>query len=342
MEKIEVINLMNSNPTKNKLNKIKIFKMIGIILLTLLIILLIFNNLELYLKTKVLKKENELLDKEKESFINITKNIIQGKNNNIEEDGKIFEKYKYLKEYKLYRLLCPKEVIGKKKILLGEPYNASYVLLDDLFGIKIAYSFGIGNYISFDKALADKGIDIYMYDHTIQKLPYENPKFHWKKIGVTSESKKNSNMKTLFDFMKENGHLKEKNMILKIDVEASEWDVFQDITPKILNQFKYIIMEFHFYNIKENFNLYLESLEKLMKDHQIFHLHCCNCKSILDLGGENPICQVIEVSYIKREGNQFKKDKSNYPIKGLDFKICPKSPSLDKENIILKFCDNLY
>ena len=39
-----------------------------------------------------------------------------------------------------------------------------------------------------------------------------------------------------------------------------------------------------------------------MKAHQIFHIHCCNCLPILDLGGENPICQVIEVSYIKREG----------------------------------------
>ena len=239
----------------------------------------------------------------------------------------------------MYRLLCPKEVIGKKKVLVGEPYDAGYVLLDDLLDIKIAYSFGIGYTISFDKALADKGIDVYMYDHTIQKLPYENPKFHWKKIGITSESKKNFNMKTLIDLMKENGHLEEKNMILKIDVEGSEWEVFQELTPDIFNQFKYITMELHFSKINENFDLYLECLKKLMKDHQIFHIHCCNCDTLLDLGGENPICKVIEVSYIKREGNQFKKDESNYPIKGFDYQICPKKPSLDKENNIMKYCD---
>ena len=107
-------------------------------------------------------------------------------------------------------------------------------------------------------------------------------------------------------------------MIFKIDVEASEWEVFQELTPEIFNQFKYIVMELHLYKIDINYDLYLECLTKLMKDHQVFHIHCCNCGTLLNLGGENPICEVIEVSYIKKEGNQFKKDESIYPIKGFD------------------------
>jgi hypothetical protein len=100
-------------------------------------------------------------------------------------------------------------------------------------------------------------------------------------------------------------------------------------------------LELHFWLKIEQFDLYLDTLKKLLKDHQIFHIHYCNCSTFLDLGGENPICQVIEVSYIKREGNQFKKDESIYPIKGFDYKICPHKPSLDKENNILKYCDNV-
>ena len=34
-------------------------------------------------------------------------------------------------------------------------------------------------------------------------------------------------MKTLYEFIKENGHSKEVNMILKIDIESYEWEVFQ-------------------------------------------------------------------------------------------------------------------
>lgn len=86
-------------------------------------------------------------------------------------------------------MLFPKEVIGKNKILAGDYGDGGYVILDDLTNIKIVYSFGISNLISFDKFLAEKGIDMYMYDHTINKLIFENPKFHWKKIGITNLKK---------------------------------------------------------------------------------------------------------------------------------------------------------
>ena len=335
MKKVEVIDIVEKKnnfinldtKAKQKLNhRINI-----IILLIIFIIVLFFNDLILYTKTKVFNQETKL--------INITNKFIQDKIK-LDKDREIFEKYKFEKEYKLYRLLCPKEVIGKKKILFGEARDGAYVLLDDLSDIKIAYSFGISNMVHFDQALADKGIDVYMYDHTINRLPYKNPKFHWKKIGITCKSKRSAYLKTLIDLMKENGHLQEKNMILKMDIEYNEWEVLNELTPNILNQFKYILLELHFYLKIENFDFYLDILKKLLKDHQIFHIHCCNCASILDLGGENPICRAIEVSYIKREGNQFKKDESNYPIKGFDYQICPHMPSLDKENNILKYCDN--
>ena len=40
-----------------------------------------------------------------------------------------------------------------------------------------------------------------MYDHTINRLPYENPKFHWQKIGIASESRKTFKKKSLRYFL---------------------------------------------------------------------------------------------------------------------------------------------
>ena len=179
----------------------------------------------------------------------------------------------------------------------------------------------ISNIISFDKDLADRGIDIFMYDHTIDKLPFNHSKFHWKKIGLTSEFKKYENMKTLYELLKENGHLNEKNMILKIDIESNEWDILNEIQDNILNQFKYIVLELHFIK-EEEYELYFNCLKKLL-----FEI------------GENPICNVLEISYIIKEGNQFHKDNSKYPIKGFDYKICPEKENINKEHIILQFCD---
>ena len=149
---------------------------------TILYILLIIFIKFLILYIVYLKFENIKLSKENRLFMNdkikLKKDIENIKNNTL-NIGNYF-----------YRLLCPKEVIGKKKVLFGVYGDGGYVLLDDLTDIKVAYSFGISNIVSFDKALADKGIDIYMYDHTIRGLPYNNPKFHWKKIGLAGEAKK--------------------------------------------------------------------------------------------------------------------------------------------------------
>ena len=65
----------------------------------------------------------------------------------------------------IYHLLCPKEVVGKKRVLAGpDREGGTYVMLDDFEDIKIVYSLGIDDNIDFDKAIADKGIDVYMYD----------------------------------------------------------------------------------------------------------------------------------------------------------------------------------
>lgn len=148
----------------------------------------------------------------------------------------------------IYHLISPKEVLHKKRILLGSKIDGSYVLLDDLNNIKFAYSFGIDHNTIFDEALADKGIDVYMYDHTINKLPYENPRFHWKKIGICGKNKNHTNLKDLETIIKENGHNNQNNMILKIDVTYGEWDSLIDVYEKILNQFRFILIEYHFKN----------------------------------------------------------------------------------------------
>ena len=141
------------------------------------------------------------------------------------------------KSYCIYHLISTKDVLNKKRVLIGEKRDGSYLLLDDFNNVHIAYSFGISINVDFDKALADRGIDVYMYDHTINSLPFENPKFHWKKIGICGKSRANVNLKTLEKLIDENGHKNEKNMILKMDIEHWEWESLVDISEETLNQF---------------------------------------------------------------------------------------------------------
>jgi hypothetical protein len=237
----------------------------------------------------------------------------------------------------IYHLILPKEVVGKKRILLGEKKDGCYVLLDDFENIKYAYSFGIDRNIIFDKALADKGIDIYMYDHTINSLPYENPRFHWKKIGLCGMRVPNQNMKNLEQLIAENGHNKEKNMILKMDIEHWEFESLIDLKEETLNQFKYIAIEYHFRDqIKyKNNNLYYNTLKKIAKTHQAFYARCNGDKGNIVQFGFNRICHIIEVSYIIKKDNNFRKDKAVYPLYEFDYSV-PKKGKLEMNLNILK------
>lgn len=175
-----------------------------------------------------------------------------------------------------------------------------------------------------------------MYDHTINKLPFENPKFHWKKIGLCGKKNSEQNMKTLNDFIKENGHLKESNMILKIDVESYEWEVFKYLPYNIFRQFKYIVGEFHFSDPEiEYYNI----LKRILITHRIFHVHCNNCGEMINLKGLK-ICQVLEISFIKKEGYKFTKDNNIYPIEGLDYQNCGGEDLNYIINLFNKFTNN--
>ena len=245
----------------------------------------------------------------------------------------------------IYHLLVPKKVIGKERILCGEKKDGSYVLLNDFKNIKIAYSFGISKMIQFDKFLADKGIDVYMYDHTINSLPYNNIKFHWKKIGITGKQKNKRLLKSLEELIIENGHSSEENMILKIDIEHAEWESLIDLSSKILRQFKYILIEYHFIEdrISNETLLYYNVIKKLNETHQPFYLRCHNQYLIVNFGN-NRFCRYLEVSYVIKKDNEFTRDPTVYPIKEFDLydfsKYIPKKGEMNLN--ILKLFDNTY
>ena len=243
-------------------------------------------------------------------------------------------------QYCIYHLISPKKVIGKNRILLGAKADGCYVLLDDFENIKIAYSFGISINIQFDKALADMGIDIYMYDHTINSLPYQNNRFHWKKIGLCGKNRNRTDLRTLQELLQENGHIHENNMILKMDIEKWEWESLNTLNEEILKKFKYIAIEYHFddESIRDNKNLYYNVLKKISKTHQSFYARCNGDRSRKINFGHNRICHILEVSYIIKKDNVFTKDETIYPIYEFDYSK-PSKGLLETNLNVLKLFD---
>jgi hypothetical protein len=217
------------------------------------------------------------------------------------------EKIKTTPTYKrcagIISLLSPMDVKDGKFVRIGRSFDGGYIMLDNFQTEKIdaAYSYGINNDVSWDEDIANRGIDVFMFDHTIEQLPKHHPKFHFFKIGLTGH-KKGANLNTLEECIAKNGHTRCRNLIMKMDIEGCEWDVFKEISADVLNQFSQIVVEFHnlssaVYDQKES--LITDVLKKINQTHQSIHVHANSALFPLWVG-DLVIPELLEVTYIRR------------------------------------------
>ena len=215
------------------------------------------------------------------------------------------------KEYykRLKQVLKIKKAKDMSLVRVGlQERDGGYLMLNSVASCgNVAYSFGICNDVSWDSTMAGLGYDVYMYDHTIEKLPYELPKFHFYKEGISGKDEQDSPLKTLDYYIKKNGHSENNNMILKMDVEGAEWDFLETVNSNTLQKFDQIVFELH--NIVQAGwgDRILDLLTKLNKTHQLVHLHGNNSGYLITI--DNQIFpNVLEATYVLKDKYQFVED----------------------------------
>ena len=217
------------------------------------------------------------------------------------------------------------ELLPLKKLAAGEgslyrtghDNDGGYIMRDRLLETKVAYSFGISDDVSWDKFMADKGFDVYMYDHTIEALPEENERFHWQKIGLAGiYDEGHPELRTLPMLLEDNGHTGKKHIILKMDIEGAEWSALANLPDEHLEQFDQIMMEMHDLNNEDKMPEFEKALTKLNKTHQLVHIHGNNWEDYTVINGM-VMPDVIECTYIKKDLCDFEECDSCLPD-GLD------------------------
>ena len=211
----------------------------------------------------------------------------------------------------LHKLLHIAKVENFDLIRIGRDNDGGYIMLDDFKSGGIAYSFGISDDVSFDKDIASKGYDVFMYDHTIEKLPENNSKFHFFKQGISDGKTQDERLKSLEYFISQNNHENQRDMILKMDVEGAEWGFLESVKPETLSQFSQITFEFHGINNPYLHESILNTLKKINKTHQLVHIHGQNCGHYISIGNKI-FCDQIEVLYVLRDKYKF---IDNYSVK---------------------------
>jgi FkbM family methyltransferase len=234
-------------------------------------------------------------------------------------------------------LITPMKVLDRSKTRVGGKHDGGYVMIDDLDGVGICYSLGVGPDTSWDLDMAQRGWVIYQYDHTVDEPPPQHPNIHFRKIGIAlnDDTPKMNRLDTL---VRQNGHSKRTDMILKMDIEGSEWECLDCLEDCFLSQFRQILIEIHWMDhlVDPEFrSLFTRVIGKVRQTHECVHIHANNFGRIIAIWGL-PVAQVYELTFARREDYNFTENDERFPS-DLDFPNNETMPDYDLG--LFKFSD---
>jgi len=193
--------------------------------------------------------------------------------------------------------------IGKELKLkrYGSNSDGGYLLNDDILKTDICISLGVGNDYSFDLDLSSECKEVLMFDHTINGPLITKSNIKFERVGISDVISKD--FTTIDEILKQLPD--ESDLILKIDIEGSEWKVLSDLSQTSLLRFRQIIAEFHdLHSIADDklFSDIRSALKKLNKSHELINIHVNNWSAFQIIEGI-PMPDVIEVLYLRRDSS---------------------------------------
>ncbi len=143
----------------------------------------------------------------------------------------------------LLNLIRSRHMATDFKVRIGADADGGYVLPACAYRSNLICSIGIGNEVSFDKALAEQGAKIFQFDHTIPCTPFEHPNIVFIQKGWgPQDSDTLMSLKTMMALMDWNNA---QHPILKFDTEGAEWESLEQTDSNDLARFEIITGEFH-------------------------------------------------------------------------------------------------
>jgi hypothetical protein len=185
---------------------------------------------------------------------------------------------------------------------LGSERDGGYVVLDKDYNDSFLISGGILNDNNFELALAKLGARAHQVDYSIIEPPVAHPSLTFSAERLVGENKKKLNFDvTLDELVAKTTSAKNSELLLKLDIEGSEWEIFE--TSNSLHKFSQIFLELHYLDRLAN-TKYAESsidaLEKLLKSFFPVFISGNNCCGFVTLGGF-VLPRVMELTLLNRD-----------------------------------------
>ena len=139
---------------------------------------------------------------------------------------------------------------GAELIRLGPDGDGGYLLPDDLGDIEYCFSPGVSTEAGFEVDLAERGLQVFLADFSVDEPAELHPNFVFDKKYVGCLS--NETFMSLDDWKDNKIPGYEDDLLLQMDIEGGEFETLLSTSSKLLAQFRIMIIEFHY--LQELFN----------------------------------------------------------------------------------------
>ena len=221
--------------------------------------------------------------------------------------------------------------IGIDLVRLGPNSDSGYLVPDDLNNIEACFSPGCDNKFNFEEDCIKRGMKVFIADKTVEKENVPD-KFEFIEKFVNPTPKKGF---LTMDQWVNNSNLKnDSDLLLQMDIEGDEYQNLLNISDKLLDRFRIIVIEFH--DLEMLFDSYFfrtafSAFSRLLKNHTCVHIHPNNNNKIITINNVS-IPPMAEFTFIRNDRfNTVKTAVTKFPnkldmdcIKELDSVLLPK------------------
>jgi hypothetical protein len=159
-------------------------------------------------------------------------------------------------------------------VRLGPLGDGGYLVPDSLSGIKACFSPGVCNESGFELACAQRGMDVYLADGSVDAPPISHPLFRFAKMHVGMID--SAGTTTLDRWIDSVGIGYDEDLLMQMDIEGSEYAALAALSPARLSQFRHVVVEFHQLQWLWNeacFGIMEAVFHKLLAGHVCVHIH---------------------------------------------------------------------
>jgi hypothetical protein len=202
---------------------------------------------------------------------------------------------------------------GKNLIRIGGNADGGYLLPDDLEGIEYCFSPGVSKVADFESDLADRNIWSFLADYSVDAPPAERPEFTFdKKYLGSGDTEIAFTLKSWRDkYLKDYAG----DLLLQMDIEGCEYEVLLSTPADLLNEFRIMVIEFHYLDKLFDplvYTLYKSCFGKILKHFHVAHIHPNNCCGGVQKG-EIEIPRVMEFTFYNHNRVNHTRNRHEFP-----------------------------